>query len=145
MHMFILKVELSWYLKQEQLVELNSILHHENYTDTGLAKGNDSVEDLCAGLNEYIIKANETAQDERTELDLHIKIVEDLKTKMENEPCPCEWDNWSQWSDCKTTCGLETTQRVRSVKKAAVNGGLECQGDNREQKNCNEITCCREF
>ena len=90
-------------------------------------------------------KANETAQDERIELDSHLEIVKDLKTKMDNEPCPCVWGEWGEWSDCSTTCGLESTQRMRSIKKEAINGGLECQGDNREQKNCNEITCCREF
>ena len=47
-----LQVEFAWHLKQEQLLVLYRILHHENYTDTALAKGNDKVEDLCAGLNE---------------------------------------------------------------------------------------------
>ena len=55
---------MSWYLKQEQLTELYTILHHENYTDTALAKGEDKIEELCQGLNEYIIKVNETAQEE---------------------------------------------------------------------------------
>ena len=136
---------MAWYLKQDQLKELYSVLHHENYTDTALAKENDQVEDLCSGLNEYIIKANETAQEEKIKLDAHLEIVIYWKAKMDNEPCPCVWGEWSAWSVCTTTCGIGSTQRERSVTKEAINGGMECQGNDNEQKNCNEDVCCREL
>ena len=140
-----LQVEMSWHLKQEQLHELFSILHHENYTDTALAKGNDQVEDVCAGLNEYITKANETAQDERIQIDNHLQIVIYWKARIDSEPCPCVWEAWSEWSQCSKTCQVGTTQRERSIAKEAINGGLDCQGDTNQQIDCNEDVCCREF
>ena len=55
------QVKLAWELKQKQLKELATILTHENYTETGLATGNDSLADTCKGLDEYIDNANKTA------------------------------------------------------------------------------------
>jgi len=133
-------VRFSWYLKQEQLMVLYNALHHENYTDTALA--NEEVGELCSGLNEYIIMANETAQEEKIELDSHLQFIFDLQTMMDIEPCPCVWGDWSEWSDCSTTCGTELQQRVRVIVKEAINGGMECQGESSEQRYCNEITCC---
>ena len=52
------QVKLAWELKQKQLKELATILTHENYTETGLATGNDSLADTCKGLDEYIDNAN---------------------------------------------------------------------------------------
>ena len=140
-----LKVEMAWHLKQEQLTELYSILHHENYSDTALAKGDDEVEDLCAGLNEYIIKANETAQKEIIEIDDHKQVVIYWKARIDDEPCSCEWAEWSEWSECSKTCKVGSTQRSRRIAKEAINGGLDCQGDDYEQKDCNYDVCCREF
>ena len=57
----------------------------------------------------------------------------------------CEWDQWSTWSSCESTCGGDSTggtqDRHRSVKHPLSNGGLSCQGSNSEQRFCNS-NCC---
>ena len=136
---------MAWHLKQEQLKELNSVLHHENYTDTALSKGDDQIEELCKGLNDYIIKANASTHQFKLEIDVHLQEVINLKVKMDKEPCPCEWGNWSEWSQCSTTCEAGKSQRERVISKPAINGGLECVGDESEERTCNQDVCCREL
>jgi len=142
MHHFIEKTEMAWHLKQEQLKELNVVLHHEKYTDTALAKGDHATADLCAGLNNYIIKVNATTHTFKKEIDMHLKEVIAMKIKMDKAPCPCEWGHWSAWSKCSTTCEAGKTQRGRKIAKAAINNGMECKGPSSEEKICNQNVCC---
>merc|ERR1712111_101583 len=133
------EVELGWTLKQEQLKELVDVLHHENYTSTGLSNGNDSVEDLCQGLQDYIDKANHTAwENEKPELDQHLQEVEDLEDRIDSHPCPCVWGEWGEWSVCSTTCEAGSTERHRVIEKEAINNGTECEGDAAE---CQGLDC----
>jgi len=141
MDIFIQKTVMAWHLKQEQLVELNEILHHENYTDTALAKGDETAE-VCAGLNEYIIKVNASTHVFKIEVDTHVQEVIDLKYKMDTAPCPCEWAAWSEWSECSTTCEAGNSHRERVIAKEAINNGEECKGPSSEDKTCNEDVCC---
>jgi len=136
------EVERAWDTKQKQLKELNKVLHHEEYSESGIANGNDAIQDECAGLDEYIKKANETAQEEKKELDEHGVEVIDLKTHMDDAPCPCVWEDWSDWSECSTTCGAGLQHRDRIIAKEAINGGEACQGDTNEIETCNEDVCC---
>jgi len=136
------EVERAWDSKQKQLTELNKVLHHEQYSETGIATGNDGIQDACEGLDDYIKKANETAQDEKKELDKHGVEVIDLKTDMDDAPCPCVWEDWTEWSECSTTCEAGRQHRERAIAKAAINGGQACQGDTNEERTCNEEVCC---
>jgi len=136
------KVELAWWLKQDQLQQLKEILVNENYTDTGLATGNDKVADACKGLNEYIDMANTTAHEEKIELDQHLKEVVDFEIKMDTHPCPCVWGQWEEWSGCTTTCGAGKRYRERVVETLAINNGTDCQGEMEEDEECNEDICC---
>ena len=131
-------------LKKDQLDDLKNILHHENYTDTGLSTGNDAVEDACKGLDEYIKKANETTTDEEEEIKDHIKEVEDAKEKMDSHPCPCVWGPWSDWSECSKTCEAGSRKRDRQIEKEAINNGTACEGDALEEEVCNDV-CCRKL
>ena len=135
---------MAWHLKQEQLVELNEVLHHENYTDTALAKGDETAE-VCAGLNDYIIKVNASTHVFKIEIDVHIQEVMDLKIQMDTAPCPCEWATWSEWSECSTTCEAGNSHRERDIAKEAINNGDECNGPSSEDKTCNEDICCRKL
>ena len=71
----------------------------------------------------------------------YISLFHDLKTFLVN----CEWNQWSTWSSCESTCGGDSTggtqDRHRSVKQPLSNGGLSCQGSNSEQRFCNS-NCC---
>jgi len=137
------EVELGWTLKQEQLGDLVGILHRENYTVTGLSTGNDGVDSLCEGLQEYIDKVNQTAwEDERPELDEHLEEVIQIEIDIETHPCPCVWGSWTQWSDCSTTCEAGRRSRDREIEKEAINNGTECTGDAVEAEVCNEEVCC---
>ena len=135
---------MAWHLKQEQLVELNEILHHENYTDTALAKDNETAE-VCAGLNDYIIRVNASTHVFKIEVDTHVQEVIDLKNKMDTAPCPCEWATWSEWSVCSTTCEAGNSHRERVIAKEAINNGEECEGPSSEDRTCNEDVCCRKL
>jgi len=137
------KVELGWNLKQEQLDDLVDVLHNENYNATGLSTGNEGVDDLCQGLQEYIDKVNHTAWEvEKPELDDHLQEVIDIKIAIDTHPCPCVWGEWSIWSDCSTTCEAGERSRERVILKVAINNGTECEGDHDESEVCNADVCC---
>ena len=139
-----MKVELGWNLKQHQLIDLMDILHHENYTNTGLSTGNDGVNDVCSGLWTYIEKVNETAwDDEKPELETHLQEVIDIRIRIDTHPCPCVWSPWVQWSACTTTCERGLRFRERQIEKDAINNGTECRGPSEEDEVCNADVCCR--
>jgi len=137
------EVELGWKLKQDQLEDLLNILHHENYTTTGLSSGNDGVDQLCKGLSEYVEKVNGTTwKVEKPELDEHLQEVKDIKIAIETHPCPCVWNVWEMWSECSTTCEAGSRYRQRQIEKEAINNGTQCIGDGEEKETCNDDVCC---
>lgn len=136
------EVELAWNLKQDQYKDLKEILHHENYTLTGLSTGNDKVEDACKGLAEYVDISNHTAHVEKVELDKHLQEVLDEQIRIDTHPCPCVWGEWDEWSKCSTTCEAGLQYRERVIKKPAINNGTECLGTSDVSQACNEDVCC---
>lgn len=56
--------------------------------------------------------------------------------------CPVDgrWHSWTTWGSCSKTCGGGVQQRQR-VCEGPFFGGEPCNGDNREQKRCNEKRC----
>ena len=135
-------MKLAWELKQKQLKELSNILTHENYTETGLTSGNDSVAEVCKGLEEYIDKANKTTWDEeKPEMDKEFEEVELSQDKLDTEPCPCEWKKWEEWSECSTSCGVGSQTRKREVEKNATNNGTPCIGPAEETQDCAGDPC----
>jgi len=140
---FSKEVELGWKLKQEQLDDLADVLHHENYNATGLSTGNEGVDYLCQGLDDYIHKVNRTAwEDEKPELDKHLQEVIDIRVAIESHPCPCVWSAWNAWSHCSTTCELGYRNRKRVILKEAVNNGTGCDGPDEQSDVCNDNVCC---
>ena len=138
---------MAWLLKQGLLKELHTILHHEKYTDTALleAKGDYQSHEICKELNDYIIKTNASTHQFKVQIDRHLQWVINSKVRMENEPCPCEWEIWSEWSKCSTTCQAGKSHRERKIGKPPINGGLECEVGTLEERTCNQYICCREF
>ena len=132
-------------LKQIQLKSLMEILTNENYTITGLDSGNDGNEDVmsaCKGLSDYITKANQTALDEKKELDRHLQEIASFERQFQRHPCPCEWGHWGIWSDCPVTCGGGTRERKRTVARESTNGGKACRpGDNTQSGGCKHNPC----
>merc|ERR1712029_155578 len=125
--------------KQMQLKELHSILHHENYTETALAKGKDNITEECEALDKYITKANQTAQEEKKELDVHELDVIVYKEKIDNYTCPCLWATWSEWSACSKTCEAGTKSRTRNVETNVRN--VPCIGGSSANVTCNDVCC----
>jgi len=142
MEELVKEVQSAWRAKQEQLKDLSDVLNNVKYSETGLATGNDGLKDSCKGLEEYIEKANKTAQEENEDLDDHIDEVEKLRIMLDTHPCPCTWGPWSDWTQCSTTCETGVMTRDRKIERAATNGGEECTGDTNVQKMCNEDVCC---
>uniref|UniRef100_A0A8C6WID1 Adhesion G protein-coupled receptor B1b n=1 Tax=Neogobius melanostomus TaxID=47308 RepID=A0A8C6WID1_9GOBI len=56
--------------------------------------------------------------------------------------CPVDgrWHSWTTWASCSKTCGGGLQQRQR-VCEGPFYGGEPCNGDNKEQKRCNEKRC----
>uniref|UniRef100_A0AAV2KAH4 Brain-specific angiogenesis inhibitor 1 n=1 Tax=Knipowitschia caucasica TaxID=637954 RepID=A0AAV2KAH4_KNICA len=56
--------------------------------------------------------------------------------------CPVDgrWHSWTTWGSCSKTCGGGAQLRQR-VCEGPFFGGDPCNGDNREQKRCNEKRC----
>ena len=60
----------------------------------------------------------------------------------ETEACPdlpacpvdCEWDDWSQWESCSTTCGKGSMKRSRIRKVYEKDGGHTCYGYEDDEK-----------
>jgi len=40
----------------------------------------------------------------------------------------CEWGDWSEYSECSTTCGYGTKTASRPILHQAENGGRDCRG-----------------
>ena len=140
-HTLSKQVKLAWDLKQEQLEALKTILVAENYTDTGLATGNDKVADTCKGLDEYIDSANKTAWDEKEELDKLPKEIEEMQNGVDTKPCPCLWGEWGELGECSTTCGDGERRKTRPVEKNATNNGPECEGPSEDTEPCSNDPC----
>ena len=52
------------------------------------------------------------------------------------------WSDWGKWGDCTVTCGGGTRKRNRAcTNPAPENGGLDCEGSNKEEEPCNNIPC----
>ncbi|XP_056330905.1 adhesion G protein-coupled receptor B1 isoform X4 [Danio aesculapii] len=51
--------------------------------------------------------------------------------------CPVDgvWNEWSSWSSCSSTCSNGTMQRTRECNGPSY-GGLECQGEWHETRDC---------
>ncbi|XP_073782550.1 adhesion G protein-coupled receptor B1 isoform X24 [Danio rerio] len=51
--------------------------------------------------------------------------------------CPVDgvWNEWSGWSSCSSTCSNGTMQRIRECNGPSY-GGLECQGEWHETRDC---------
>ncbi|XP_057304151.1 uncharacterized protein LOC130641387 isoform X2 [Hydractinia symbiolongicarpus] len=60
------------------------------------------------------------------------------------DPCPidCGWTNWTDWSQCSTTCGEGISERSRSpTNPAAGHGGKNCTGESKQTQQCNGPCC----
>jgi len=127
-------------LKQEQLDQIKAILHHENFTETALAKhSKDNITDECANLDKYINDANKKAQDEEEQLEKHKQEVSNYKDKIEEHTCPCVWAAWNNWSDCSKTCEAGSRHRTRVVATNVRN--VTCVGPDNEPEVCHDHCC----
>ena len=53
----------------------------------------------------------------------------------------CEWDEFGDWTKCDKSCGGGTQNRVRKVKTKAQHGGKVCEGNARDDRQCNTHNC----
>jgi len=56
-------------------------------------------------------------------------------------PINCQWNPWSDWTECTETCGGGDQGRQRDRKVIPENGGEECHGPRQESQACNEEEC----
>ena len=121
-----------WTLKGEQLDLIRDILHHEDYKNiTGLAKV----------LNQFLEEQYDQMDMEGEHLDQEESEVAAAKAALNSHPCPCVWEEWSNWGQCSATCGGGVSTRNRGVEKEAVNGGEQCEGSTEEEEHCHQEPC----
>jgi len=58
-----------------------------------------------------------------------------------NCPIHCNWELWTSWSACSTTCGAGHQLRTRAENQKALHGGSACPGEGNETKDCFENFC----
>merc|ERR1711972_149343 len=109
------KVRWGWTLKGEQLDLIRDILNHEDYKNiTGLAKA----------LNQFLDEQYDQMDMEGEHLDQEESEVAAAKEALNSHPCPCVWEEWSNWGQCSATCGGECppgTGLLRGKLSTAVN------------------------
>ena len=66
--------------------------------------------------------------------------IEDLNSDKICKRQNCEMSEWSNWSECSSTCGPGTQTRNRTIKSPSAYGGMPC-GNLKEQRECNSIAC----
>jgi len=57
----------------------------------------------------------------------------------------CLWSGFSDWSSCSSSCGEGVQNRLRKVLQPARNEGLECGGEEREERKCKTEACPGKF
>ena len=119
-------------MKGEQLDLIRDILHHEDYKNiTGLAKV----------LNQFLEEQYDQMDMEGEHLDQEESEVAAAKAALNSHPCPCVWEEWSNWGLCSATCGGGVSTRSRAVEKEAVNGGEQCEGSTEDEEHCHQEPC----
>ncbi|XP_033639811.1 SCO-spondin-like [Asterias rubens] len=56
----------------------------------------------------------------------------------------CGWSEWTEWSECSVSCGRGQSGKVRyryPNNPEAAYGGLQCEGDDEEYKDCDLEDC----
>ena len=53
----------------------------------------------------------------------------------------CKWSEYGEWSECSVTCGNGKHISTRKVIQQALNGGLECEGEDTKTKPCKLKKC----
>ena len=140
-------------MKGEQLVTMIQLLHHENYTNTGLKDfGSDDENDkecekVLKSLDHYIKLANETHVEEGNQTEIYKQELDHQLKWWRTQACDCIWTEWGSWSQCTKTCGegenAGITKRTRTVSQDALNNGT-CLGSSEEREKCNDV-CCRKY
>merc|ERR1719347_2567353 len=137
------KVRWGWTLKGEQLDLIRDILNHEDYKNiTGLAKA----------LNQFLDQQYDQMDMEGEHLDQEESEVAAAKEALNSHPCPCVWEEWSNWGQCSATCGGSRQGGPELPPLPMCLGGMEQLGTvqchlrrrsvNQEQ-GCGEGSCQR--
>ena len=53
----------------------------------------------------------------------------------------CKWSEFGDWTYCSATCGIGTKTRSRTIETEAIGNGTPCDGEEIEEKECNEGAC----
>lgn len=72
-------------------------------------------------------------------------IMSITKACEDNPPCSrsdCVWEEWSQWSECSTSCGDGQQSRSRDLAREPSQGGLACEAQDKVVvRACKTLVC----
>lgn len=105
------------------------------------------IDALLERISEGLIEEDEDEQLSAEDLDAMLDRAVVAKRRRPPPPPPpppkidCSWGRWKKWSDCSAKCGGGTKERERGERIRAQNGGLPCDGDAEQEKQCNSQPC----
>ena len=70
--------------------------------------------------------------------------INEIEKTNTGPPVDCMVTPWTDWSECKQTCGKEYVTRTRMIKLPASNGGKKCPKKLERRKKC-KLPKCREY
>jgi hypothetical protein len=70
-------------------------------------------------------------------------VIRSREVSCNEDPCPidCEWDAWSGYTMCSTTCDIGETKRTRGKFQEAMHGGKACEGPEEQSEECQVVPC----
>lgn len=70
--------------------------------------------------------------------------INEIEKTNTGPPVDCMVTPWTDWSECKQTCGKEYVTRTRMIKLPASNGGKKCPKKLERRKKCKLPKCPRD-
>ena len=93
------------------------------------------------------VKAQQQKQENATLMNVQVKSILRVLEDLQLDICcviyivDCEWDEFTEWTNCTKGCGGGKQERVREKKIESQFGGMECKGLALEQRDCNTHQC----
>jgi len=101
----------------------------------------DSVPDCATTSNGYCCNPNDDPNGNWCFTDGKCGGLEYDYCRVPTVPVDCKMAEWSEWSQCSTSCDEGQRLRRRKVLQAGAVGGKECEAHSKETEDCEVVPC----